>query len=120
MSRVIKVDGAAIPTPNSRFKVSIEDISDEDSGRSLSGLMSKNIVATKRTIELSWSGIPDSKSSELLSTVKGNTYIDLTYPDPYTGTDLTKTFYTGTPSSELIVCVNDVCYWNISMNFIEQ
>lgn len=128
MSREFKINNVAIAYPAAGFKVSLEDISDEETGRSLSGLMSKQIIAQKTTVELSWRSLPDNKSSVLLQAIKGSnlqdaqgkTYVNLTYPDPVAGTNTTKQFYTGTPTCTLAVCVDDKCYWNIDLHFIER
>lgn len=120
MARQLKVNNTPIPYPNAGFTVSLEDISDEDTGRTLDGTMDKVIVAQKRTVQLNWSGVPDDITSSFLGLIKANTYIDFTYPDPYSGQQETKEFYTGTPTSTMLVMVNDVCYWNVSLNFIER
>lgn len=118
--RQLKVNGTPIPYPNSGFTVSLEDISDEDTGRTLDGTMDKKVVAQKRTVSMQWSGCPDSVTSSFLGLIKANTYINFTYPDPYAGAQLTKTFYTGNPTSTMLVMVGDICYWNVNMNFVEQ
>ena len=120
MSRVIKIDNTVIPNPNAGFKVSLEDISDSETGRTLGGEMDKIVVAQKTTVELSWSALPDNRASSLLQLVKGNVYVSLTYPDPVLGTDTTKVFYTGTPSCTLLLCKDNKCYWNVELHFIEK
>ena len=120
MDRKFKINGQAVSYPNMGMKYSLEDISDEDTGRTLDGTMDKNIVAQKITLACEWSGMRDEYASKLLNLAKSNTYIELTYPDPLLGKDTTKTFYTGTPSVTLLNIANNYCYWNISFNFIEK
>ena len=43
----ITINGTAIPSPDMPFKWSLNDISSEDSGRDLNGLMDKDEVAKR-------------------------------------------------------------------------
>ena len=127
--RQIKIGNVVIPQPNINIKYSRKDIAGPDDGRALSSLMWKNIIGTKFTLNLEWTYLPDDMAALLLDTIKGNTlqdaqgktYIQVEFPSPYTGQQDTKEFYTGDPDIELLlVDVNDVCYWHISMNIIER
>ncbi len=128
MNRVFKIGNTNMPFPDSGFGVGEQDISDEMTGRSLSGLMDKYIVAQKRKFTCQWTNLSDSKASFLLQAVKGNslqdargkTFVQMTYPDPISGTDETRTFYTGDVTATAKVCINDVYYWNVVFDFIEQ
>jgi hypothetical protein len=127
--RQIKIGNVVIPQPNVNIKYSRKDIAGPDDGRALSSLMWKNIIGTKFTLNLEWSYLPDDMAALLLDTIKGNTlqdaqgktYIQVEFPSPYTGQQEVREFYTGDPDIELLlVDVNDVCYWHISMNIIER
>lgn len=120
MNRKFKIDGQVAPYPVQGMKYSLEDISDEDTGRTLDGTMDKNIVAQKVNLACEWKCMNDTMSSKLLKLAKANTFVELTYPDPVQGKDTTKTFYTGTPSVTFLFCQNNVCFWDISFNFIEK
>lgn len=128
MARVFKIGNINMPWPTSGFGVGENDISDEASGRSLSGLMDKYIVAQKRKFSCEWKNLSDSQCSFLLQAVKGNslqdargkTFVSMTYPDPISGTDETRTFYTGDVLATAKVCINDVYYWDVRFDFIEQ
>ena len=82
--------------------------------------MDKTIIAQKFTINLSFTSIPDSIISNILSIAKTNTYVQLTFPNPLLGKDDTRTFYSGTPNITHKLTVNDVCIWDLELNFIEQ
>lgn len=119
MARYIKVDGQTI-NPNSGFTVSLEDLSGSDSGRNLSGLMDKTLVAQKWTVELSFTNLPDSTISKVLKLAKTNTYVQLTFPNPLLGKDDTQEFYSGTPSITHKATANDVHIWDLKLTFIQR
>ena len=128
MPRVFKIGNTDMPWPDSGLTVGENDISDEMTGRSLSGLMNKYRVAQKRTFKCQWTHLSDSRASFLLQAVKGNslqdargkTFIQLTYPDPISGTDETRTFYTGDVECTTTHLNHDVYYWNVKFDFIEK
>ena len=90
----IKVNGADIKTP-STFSVGIYDESAPDSGRDLTGLMHKNTIATKRTISLSWRNISEADVRSILNAFMAQEYFTVTYYDPTSASQVTKTFYLG-------------------------
>ena len=119
MARYIKIDNTIV-NPNAGFKIALEDISSSDSGRNLSATMDKTVIAQKWTVNLSWSFISDEAISRILKASKTNTYVQLTFPNPYLGKDDTRTFYSGTPSITHKVLIGDVNFWDLELNFIEQ
>lgn len=116
----ITVNGTAIPSPDMPFKWSLNDISSEDSGRDLNGLMDKDEVAKKVTLDCTWSHRTASEISTLLGAVKPQTFVEVNYPDPMAGEYVTKTFYTGDVSCEMDVSDNGVMYWSAKLTFIER
>lgn len=129
ITRRFKWDGVEVRFPTT-LTWSFQDISSSDSGRSLSGLMNKEIVATKRKLVCTWKMISDRDASVILSAIKSKTYGNLEYPDVFDGTDTTKRFYTGDASATMIT-VNtstnqfggvskEEFVWDLSFDFIEQ
>lgn len=116
----ITVNGTAIPSPDMPFKWSLNDISSEDSGRDLNGLMDKDEVAKKVTLDCTWSHRTASEISTLLNAVKPHTFVQVNYPDPMAGEYTTKTFYTGDVSCEMDVSDSDGMYWSAKLTFIER
>ena len=122
-------DGNSIPFPTT-FSWGFQDISSTNTGRSLSGLMNKEIVATKRKLVCSWRMVSDAAASQILGAIKAKTYGSLTYPDPFAGSDVTKTFYTGDASAMMMRVEvtkdqfggvsSEEFVWDISFDFIEQ
>lgn len=119
MARHFKVDGVILSSPNNGFNVSLEDISSSDSGRNLSGTMDKKVIAQKWTVELSYTNISDEIISSILQKVKSNVEVDLTFPSPMLGTDDTQKFYTGTPSITHKNTINDKCFWDLKLKFVQ-
>ena len=120
MARVFRIDGQKIPSPINGFSWEMEDICDEDTGRTLDATMDKNIVAPKKKVSLQWRCVSDKIASQILSKAKANTFVAFTYPSPMAGKDETITVYTGNPKATMIMMTNDVCFWDIDCNFIEK
>ena len=76
-----KIDGTAIPTP-SEYGFDIEDLSSEKSGRTLDGIMHKDVVAVKDIYTCTWKKLGWVETAALLRLVDGKTKITLTYLDP--------------------------------------
>lgn len=112
----ITVNGTEIPAPDMPFKWTLNDISTEDSGRDLSGRMDKDEVAKKVTLNCTWTNLSAAETSLLLHTVKPDTFVDVSYPDPMEGQQVTKNFYTGDVNCEMAV---EGC-WTIKFTFIER
>ena len=97
---VFKIDGVAIPTP-SEYGFDIEDLSSEQSGRTLDGVMHKDVVAVKDYYTCTWKHMSWQGTSALLALVNGKTQVSLTYVDPRNpSTMLTNNFYIGKRSGK--------------------
>lgn len=115
---VLTVNGTGI-TP-SKMKISIQDISSPDAGRTLDGVMHKDVVASKRTIDLTFNGKRPDEVSSILKLFEP-VYVDISFHDPREGKVITKTFYTGDINAESkIWTVNNKIYSSISFSVIER
>lgn len=113
------VDGVECPTP-SEFTWGKIDVSDPNSGRTLDAVMHKNKVAEKVQLQLAWNGTDRAKTAKILQMFNPE-YIQVTYPDAMSGTDLTKTFYAGDMSAPVkIWTVGNKRYESVSFNIIEK
>lgn len=88
-----KVNGVDMPCP-SKFDIGYQDVSAPDSGRTLDATMWKNRVAQKVAISLEWLGKNDEDTATILTAFDPE-YVDVTYHDAKTNSNVTKTFYTG-------------------------
>lgn len=114
---MLKINGVAIPTPSS-FQVSVLDISEAE--RNASGTMNIDRIATKRKIEAEWKQLDNANMSVLLQAVK-DVFFTVSYPDPYTGTEQTKTFYVGDRTAPMYNYNAGSPVWeNLKMNFVER
>lgn len=116
------VNGAPIPEP-SAYTWSLMDLSSEQSGRDLTGQMTKDIVAQKRTLQLSWNFLTFEQASTLLKAVNGSPFFSVTYPDAMDGAPATRTFYVGDRTAPCYSLNYELsCYgWaGVSFQFIER
>lgn len=90
-----KIDGVAIPTP-SEYDFSLEDLSSQQTGRTLDGVMHKDVVDDKDTYTCSWKKLSWEDTAFLLATVNKKTKVNLTYADPRVPNRfITHQFYVG-------------------------
>ena len=90
-----KINGTIIPTP-SEYTFDIEDLSSEKSGRTLDGVMHKDVVAVKDIYTRTWKKLGWIEAADLLALVNGKTKITLTYIDPRTPNQVkVNQFYVG-------------------------
>lgn len=120
MARDFTWEGTKIAFPTS-FNWTYEDISTSNTGRTLSAKMQKSIVAAKRTLSCEWKCLSDSVTSNLLKTIKANTYGDLNFPDPMEGANITKNFYSGSPQAVMMKIEADgTVFWDVSLELVER
>lgn len=117
---MIKIGGVKIKTPSS-LRWGLQDLSSNDSGRTLDGKMHKDLVAQKRKLECTWDNLTKEEASTLLQAVNASVYLSITYPDPMSGRDETRTFYVGDRSAPFKSwTVGKKIFESISFNFIER
>lgn len=93
-----KINNVAIPTP-STYKYGIEDLSSEATGRTLDGIMHKDVVATKDYYECTWKSLSWEDTAQLMNAIDGKTQVTFTHADPRVpNTFVTGYFYIGTRS----------------------
>jgi len=93
--RPFKINGVAIPTP-STYEYSIEDLSSEETGRTLDGVMHKDVVATKDTYTCSWKRLSWADTATLMNAIDGKTKVTFTHADPRVSNSfVTGDFYIG-------------------------
>ena len=90
-----KVDGVILPTPD-EYKLGIEDLSSEETGRTLDGIMHKDVIDIKDYYEFTWKFASWTDAAKIFNAVDGKTQVMLTYADPRTPNRfLTNAFYVG-------------------------
>lgn len=81
VSSPFKINGVTIPTPT-EYTFEIDDLSSDQSGRTLDGVMHKDVVAVKDVYTCIWKRLSWQEASQLLALVNGKTRLTLTYYDP--------------------------------------
>jgi len=119
MNIVFKIDGVAIPTPL-EYGFDIEDLSSEQSGRTLDGVMHKDVVSVKDYYTCTWKHLSWQKTADLLLLVNGKTQVTLQYVDPrYPNQVLINQFYVGKRSGKAVNLNNPTNTWtDITFQFI--
>lgn len=114
---MLKIAGVSVKAP-SELKVGRFDLS--KSGRTASGKMVMEIIATKRRVDVVWKMLPDNELKKILDVINANKpFFSLEYPDA--GGSKTMTCYAGDIITSLWHTINGVRYWEeVSIPFIEQ
>ena len=114
-----KINGTVIPVP-SEYGFDIEDLSSEESGRTLDGIMHKDVVATKDYYTCTWKKLSWQDTASLLKLVDGKTKVRLTYVDPRKPNQvLVNDFYIGKRSGKANNLNNPTNTWkDITFQFI--
>ena len=115
---MLKIGNDSIATPKV-MTVDIMDLDDQTT-RNANGDLIRDRIAVKRKLNCEWGPLTNSDISALLSKVTA-TLFSVTYPDPLTGSNETKTFYVGDRHSPVYTIRNNIPLWEgLSMNFIER
>lgn len=70
-----------IPTPD-KYDFGIEDLSSDETGRTLDGVMHKDVVDVKDYYQCTWNRLPWDITAYLLNAVDAKTSVELQYIDP--------------------------------------
>lgn len=115
----IRIDGVIVPTPSS-YDFDIEDLSSEETGRTLDGVMHKDVVATKDYYTVTWNHLSWEQTALILNLVDGKEQVSVTVMDPRQPyTYITKSFYVGKRSGKMNNLNHPTNTWrNVSLQFI--
>lgn len=118
--RKFKIDGVAIPTP-SEYNFSVEDLSTEETGRTLDGTMHKDVVAVKDYYKCTWKHLSWEDTATLLNAIDGKSSFDFTHADPRVPNQwITGTYYVGQRDVVAIDLSDSGRAWsNISLQIIK-
>lgn len=104
--------------PPATAKVSYNDVSSQDAGRTLDGVMHKERIGTCVKIELKWNYVNSATAQAILAAFQPE-YIYVQYYDPRTATAQTKYFYAGDRGAGVYNSALDI-FESITVNIIEQ
>ena len=114
---MLKIAGITVKAPT-ELKVGRFDLS--KSGRTASGKMVMEIIATKRRVDVVWKMLTDSELEKIIDTITANKpFFSIEYPDA--GGTNTMVCYAGDIVTSLWHTKNGIRYWEeVSIPFIEQ
>ena len=108
---------SSVPCP-SAFEYTLNDVSENDAGRTEDYLMNKKRVGQAIKIKLEWKNVETSVASTVLA-IFNEEYVIVEYLDPMVGEFVKKEFYVGDRSSPLYNASMGV--WNkVSFNLTER
>jgi hypothetical protein len=117
----IKINNTEIPEYPKEFTVTVLDLDDsEATTRASDGTLTRDRVAVKRKVDISWGPLEWNKISLILSMMSG-VFFDLYYPDPMAGIYVTKTFYVGNRPAPMLFEQNGKMLWSgLQVNLVEK
>lgn len=117
--RPFKIDGVAIPTP-AEYQAGIEDLSSEQTGRTLDGVMHKDVVASKDYYECKWIFLSWEDIAIILNAINEKESFDFTYADPRVPNRfITNKFYVGERSAAALNLADPKKSWkSLTLKFI--
>lgn len=118
---LMQIDGVELPVYPSSFNVTVMDLDDaETTTRTADGTLSRDRIAVKRQIEMSWPALRWEDLSAILQMME-NEFFEFTYPDPMTGSQETKVFYAGNRPAPIAINKNGVLWWQgLQVTLTEQ
>ena len=115
-----KIEGISVPIPDNYAQV-ITDLSSEETGRTLDGVMHKDVIAVKTSTPLEWSGLEWELAAKIVNVVDGKSSITCEYMDvrkPYQMAS--RKIYIGDRNCEPTGFDTDgKVYWKVSFSEIE-
>lgn len=114
----IQIDGVTVCTP-STYTYDIEDLSSEETGRTLDGIMHKDVVAVKDVYTCEWKHLSWNQTALILNLVDGKEQVTATLIDPRRPMHyITGQFYVGKRSGTLNNLNHSTNMWSVSLQFI--
>jgi hypothetical protein len=87
------IGGVTVVAPKS-FTVDLVDLDSDNSNRNAKGVLLRDRIRQMRKLECEWGPLTGAEIKAILVAVN-LAGVSVTYPDPYTGGDETRTFYAG-------------------------
>ena len=114
-----KIDGIPIPTP-AEYVAGIEDLSSEQTGRTLDGVMHKDVVASKDYYECKWIFLAWEDMATILNAINEKESFDFTYADPRVPNRfITNKFYVGERSGSALNLSDPKKSWkSLTLKFV--
>lgn len=117
----LKINDVSPPSFPDEFVVTVMDLDDKDgSFRGASGKMSRDRIAVKRQIDMSWGPLSWPHTSAILNLIKDE-FFNVYYPDPQEGGYVTKKFYPANRPATFIVEKDGEMLWGgVKVTLVEE
>ena len=116
---LVSIAGVAVPKGATTLTITYYDVSDPDSGNSMTGSMWKGYVGSKRKLEIVWNALYPTVIQTILTAVKGLNSFAVNFYDPESGQYVTSNFYAGDRKSDFKWFYNNHELIGLTMNLIE-
>jgi hypothetical protein len=118
---LLKINDVEIVAYPKDFQVTILDVDNGDStARTADGTLTRDRVAVKRQIEMSWGMLKWTEVSSILNAVSP-VFFSFYYPDPMEGNYATRTFYVGNrPAPFCVGQGSDIRWKDLKMTLTEK
>jgi len=114
----VTIDGFLLKTPST---ISYGTYRISKSGRLASGLMTMDIIAIKRRIDLVWNSLSGAHLSDIIAMLDAKTFYTITFPDSkVAGGIATMTAYVGDVNLDLFRSDGSRIWKDVKLPFIEQ
>ena len=105
------IDGVKLPTPI-EFTPGDDDLSSEDSGRTLDGVMHKNSVTSKEFYNIKFPPLDWVTNASVMNRIRNKNQVMFTYPSPLVPNTLTtKPFYIQGRSLATMIMLDRKVMW---------
>lgn len=108
----IAINGVELPKYPNKFTVKVMDLDNgETTTRTADGTLHRDRIAVKRQLEMAWPPLKWEDLSAILQLMQG-VFFTVTYPDPQTGKQETRRFYTGDRTAPIAFERGGVMWWH--------
>lgn len=109
---LLKINNVEVVAYPKDFTVTPLDLDNgESSVRTADGTLTRDRITVKRQIEMAWGLLTWPQMSSLLQAMSG-VFFDFYYPDPMTGTYVTKKFYVGNRPAPAALSKGAEIFWS--------
>jgi len=118
---LLKINDVEIAAYPEQFSVTTMDLDNGDSSvRTSNGTLTRDRIAVKRQIDMSWGLLNWSEISSILQAM-GGVFFDFYYPDPMVGDYVTKKLYVGNRPAPFAVGKGmDIQWSGLKLTLTEQ
>ncbi|MBR1736602.1 MAG: hypothetical protein IJ736_06245 [Firmicutes bacterium] len=107
------------------LSVVVSNLDSENSGRNANGKMMRDRIrggsSALRKISVKCRPLKNNEIGQIMSALSDTAFIDVTYPDPYTGTTRKGKFYPSDRTAPVYSAIDGKFLWSgLSFNLIEE